>query len=188
MKCTTCGYEIEDHAEICENCGRPQRRRAAPRPQERVLLGILGALLGLALGCGAYLLLSWLGIFAALAGILMALLTLGGYALLGGRVSVFGGMFSALLLLVAPFFTDLLDWALVLMRQSPEYDLPAAIRQIPNLLADGSIDLTAYANNLGLLYALLLGGVVVFVIISVIVAAVRRHAAAPVGRRANRGV
>ena len=179
MKCTTCGYEIADNAEICENCGRPQRR-TRPAARENVILGVLGALVGAALGVAAYIALSQMNIFAAFCGLLLALLTLWGYRAFGRRVGAFGWVFCSILLLVVPFAADWVDWALVLMRQSPEYGLAAAVLEIPHLLADGSIAAVGYANNLGLLYGFTLLGVVIFALIN---AAANRRSAPASGRR-----
>ena len=167
MKCTTCGIEIAENTELCPNCGRPQRR-PAPKKKSSVLLGVVGALVGLILGSAVYILLSQLGIYAPIGGAVLALFTLGGFALLGRRIGGFGGVFCALILLIAPAAVDFVDWSVVLMRQSPEYALPAAVQAIPGLIADGSIGLMEYAGNLSMVYGFVLGSAVLFTIVRVI--------------------
>ena len=168
MKCTTCGYEIEENAEVCENCGRAQRKVAKP-VSEKALAGFLGALLGMVLGCAAFLVLSSMGVYAPVGGLVLAFCVLLGYRLFGRKIGAFGGVLSALILLIVPAVIDWIDWALLWMRQAPEYDLLAAIKHVPNLLMDSSISINDYLINLGCVYGFVLIGVVVFIIVNAVI-------------------
>ena len=168
MKCTTCGFEIEENIEICPNCGRVQRK--VPQPtEEKALAGFLGALLGMILGSAAFIGLSAMGVYTPIGGLVLALFVLGGYRLFGKKVGAFGGVLSALILVVVPAAVDWVDWALLWMRQANGYDLLAAIKHVPNLIMDASISLNDYLINLGCVYGFVLGGVVVFIIVNVII-------------------
>lgn len=131
--------------------------------QENMLAGVVGALVGAAIGGGSILLLGQLGYVAALSGLILAVCTLKGYELLGGRLSGKGIAVCVVLMLVTPYFADRLDWAISLKNELARYDyymtLGEVYSAIPGFLAEDLIDATAYYMNLAMIYAfLLLGG------------------------------
>ncbi len=159
MNCGHCGTPLPENAAVCSVCGTPvpvgEREAVAELPQpERVGLGLLGALLGAILGGASIVLLSQLGYVAALSGVLMAFCTLKGYELLGKKLSKKGIILSIVLMLVAVLVADWVDWALLAMESLPEYDLTfgECMVLIPAMLADGSIPMSEYLKNLGMVY------------------------------------
>ena len=119
--------------------------------KENVAAGIVGALVGSLIGVLAIVLIGQLGYVAAISGIIMAICTLKGYELLGGKLSVKGIVISAVLMVVMTYVGNQLDWAIVVMRELG-YDLIYSFRLIPLLLADGAIVSSSYWGNLALVY------------------------------------
>lgn len=128
---------------------------------ENVVLGTVGALLGAVLGGASIVLLSQLGYIASISGVILAFCTLKGYELLGKQMSKKGLVISILLMVLTPFIADWIDWALAVMDAWADYGVTfgEALRAIPLLMEDGSIDMTEYFKNLGMIYLfVVLGG------------------------------
>lgn len=131
-----------------------------PMKRENILTGIVGALVGAAIGGLSIILLGQLNIVAAISGLILAVCTLKGYELLGGKLSKIGVIICTVLMLVTPYFADRLDWAIVLMNEFSEYNLSLgdAFGLIPALLEAGAIEYSTYFTNLGMLYLFVLIG------------------------------
>lgn len=155
MNCSNCGNEGPKEAGLCENCGAEVNRK-----KENAVTGAVGALLGAALGAGSIILLSQLGYIASVSGLILAVCTLKGYELLGGKLSKKGIAISVLLMLVTPYLADRLDWAIVIMQAWAEYGvtLAEAFALVPELLADGSIEMAVYIKDILMLYGFVLLG------------------------------
>ncbi len=149
--CPTCFEAIQQNRTMAESI-------RAQRP-ENVVGGIVGALLGSLVGVVCIVLLSQLGFVAAVSGIIMAVGTLKGYELLGGKLSGKGIVICAVLVLAMTYVGDLVDWGIVVSR-SLEADLFLSIRAVPALLEAGAIDAGAYWMNLILLYVFVLLGAI----------------------------
>lgn len=119
--------------------------------KENVVAGIVGALVGSLIGVLAIVLIGQLGYVAVISGIIMAICTLKGYELLGGKLSVKGIVISAVLMVIMTYVGNQLDWAIVVMRELG-YDLIYSFRLIPLLLEDGAIVASSYWGNLDLVY------------------------------------
>ena len=130
----------------------------AARAENRIG-GAVGALLGSLIGVLCIVLISQLGYVAALSGLVMAVCTLKGYEMLGGRLSGFGIAISSVLMLAMTYVGDRLDWAIIIAREL-EVDLFSAFRAVPLLLSEQMIDVSNYWGNLALLYLFLLVGAV----------------------------
>ncbi len=151
MICQKCGNEIPAGATYCVHCGQAVQQIAAEKP-ENVVTGVVGALLGAAIGGGSVILLSQLGYVAALSGLLLAVCTLKGYELLGGRLSKKGIVICLVLMLVTPYIADRLDWAIVLMKELPDITLGEAFAAIPGLIEEDIIEKSSYTTNLLMIY------------------------------------
>ena len=88
--------------------------------QEKLALGILGALLGGLLGGASIVLLGQLGLVAAISGVILAFCTLKGYELLGGKLSKQGILVCIVVMLAVPYLADRVSWALAIVEQSKE--------------------------------------------------------------------
>ena len=157
MNCSKCGSEIPDGMDRCENCGNGA---AVAVKRENMVTGAVGALLGAVLGGGSIILLSQLGYIASVSGLILAVCTLKGYELLGGRLSKKGIVISIVLMLVTPYLADRLDWAIVIMQAWADYNVTfaEAFAVMPELLADGTIEMAEYVKNLLMIYGFVLLG------------------------------
>lgn len=185
MLCPKCGNQIHAGAYACDHCGYilnnpgnadvvnpasqipPQSYASpvyqppvAPAKQENILTGTIGALIGAAIGALSIILLSQLNIVAAFSGLILAVCTLKGYELLGGKLSTIGIVICVVFMLVTPYFADRLDWAIMLMNELPDWGLSLgdAFGLIPVLLEADAIEASTYWGNLALLYVFVLIG------------------------------
>lgn len=169
MNCTKCGQEILNTATFCEHCGTEVKEtNVTPAGEvqkpENIVTGIVGALIGAALGGGCIILLSQMGMVASISGIVLAICTMKGYELLGGRLSKVGMIVSILLMLATPYIADRLDWAILVMNQATSEGLNWTFGQsfqaFPVLLEEEVIDSSVYWSNLVKLYGFTAIGVV----------------------------
>ena len=155
--CSKCGNEMPDGAQVCNSCGASF---GIVTKKENVVTGTVGALLGAVLGAGSIILLSQLGYIASISGLILAVCTLKGYELLGGMLSKKGIVISILLMLVTPYLADRLDWAIVIMQAWADYGVTfgEAFAVLPELLADGTVEMSEYIKNLLMIYGFVLLG------------------------------
>ena len=123
MNCQFCGKELMDNVTVCDGCGAAVATEpvaaepvvtAAPvyvKP-ENVLTGIVGALIGAVLGGASIILLSQLGFIAAISGFILAVCTLKGYEMLGGKLSGLGIAVSILIMIAMVYVGDRVSWAI----------------------------------------------------------------------------
>lgn len=168
MKCSKCGNEVHPSAAFCDECGQPlePQRQAEQRTQaamqqpveekrENTMTGTVGALIGAAIGSGCIILLSQMGFVAALSGLVMAVCTLKGYELLGGKLSKKGVIISLVIMLLMPYLADRIDWAIVVMDAyaSDGVTFSEAFASIHYLIEEDIIEAAAYWKNLLMIYA-----------------------------------
>lgn len=127
--------------------------------RESAIAGTVGALLGSLLGVLSIIIFSQLGYVSVFSGIIMAICTLKGYEMLGGKLTKKGIIICVLMMLVMTYFGDRLDWAIVIAREL-EVELTLAYQVLPDLLANEIIDMGTYAGNLVLQYLFVLIGAV----------------------------
>ncbi len=145
------------YAMLCRDCfTRLQQDRTALDSQkngkhENIVGGIVGALLGSLIGVAAIVILSRLGYVAAISGVILAVCTLKGYELLGGKLSNRGIIIGSVLMLVMTWLGDRLDWAIVASQQM-DMDLVKSFRLVPDLVKYGIIEKSSYYANLVILY------------------------------------
>ncbi len=124
--------------------------RAARR--ENVALGLLGAFLGSLVGAVLIVVLSRIGVVAALSGIVMSLAALKGYEKFAGGISGLGIALTCLIIVAMVFAADWVDWAIVAAREL-DISFFKALQILPDLFDLGAIDSSEYGSNLGMLYA-----------------------------------
>lgn len=154
MNCTNCGNKLENGAERCEVCGQNVPVKEKTGKKENFVTGLVGAFLGALLGGGCIILLSQLGYVASLSGLILAVCTLKGYELLGGKLSTKGIIVAIILVLVTPYLADRIDWAILVMQEWADYGVTfgEAFAVIPELVAEGAIEQGAYIKNLLMIY------------------------------------
>lgn len=159
MNCNICGRMIPKNTATCPVCGVEVTPPAMPK-RENILTGIVGALLGAAIGGAVILLLGRLGFIASISGFILAVCTLKGYELLGRQLSAKGAIICIVLIAVTPYIVDRLDWAFVIQESITDMDitLADAFMAVPDLIEADIIAKTDYLKNLGMLYLFALFG------------------------------
>lgn len=130
MNCPKCGAEVSGAATFCEFCGaelsaQPKQTPVQPQPQQTAeqpkkekprnpALGAVGAFVGALIGAAVIVILGQIGIVAAFAGLVLAVCTVKGYELLGGKLNVVGVIICLALMLLTPYFAYQIDWAIYL--------------------------------------------------------------------------
>ena len=147
-------------------------------PRDNVVAGTVGAFLGSLIGVACIVLVSKLGYVAAVCGMVMAVCSIKGYTLLGGRFSKRGAVISGLLILVMTYIANKLCFALAVMEvATEEVGFFFIYRSIGRFLEDGELR-RIFLGELAMLYLFTLVGSV-----PVLVSAFRD----PAGRAASRG-
>lgn len=169
--CQLCGQTLEtdpcavhnSYMHLCPDCftsvsqNETLALQQKAQTKENLIGGIVGALLGTLLGVASIILLSQLGYIAALSGVIMAVCTLKGYELLGGKLSKKGLIICIVLMILMTYVGDRMDWAIMVMREL-ETDFAAAYQFIPELLSAEIIEPVAYWGNLVLVYLFVILG------------------------------
>ncbi len=121
-------------------------------------MGILGALLGTAVGIASIILFSRLGFVAVLSGFILILGSGYGYLKLGKDMSVFGVVVCLVLSLAAPYIAEQLDWALLIVEEFG-ISLFDAFFSIGDFLEYGIIDQEMYTDSMVQTYIYCLLGI-----------------------------
>ena len=127
--------------------------------EDNPIAGLVGALLGSLIGVACIIVVSQLGYVAAVSGLVMAVCTIKGYALLGGAMSRRGAVIAGVVILLMTYVGHQLDFA-VSLAIAAQIDPFTAFRAVGDLLADGALDPVSYWGNLVLLYGFTLLGAV----------------------------
>lgn len=166
----TAGHTVGNaYMHLCSECGAKMRQDATLASQqkeqkkENFVGGIVGALLGSVLGILCIIFFSQLGRIAAVSGVVMAVCTLKGYEMLGGKLTKKGIVISVVMMLVMTYIGDRLDWAIMIVREvGAEWgiDFATAFQIVPDLLAEDLIDSGTYWYNIVVLYLFTIGGAI----------------------------
>ncbi len=162
--CQSCGgsgpatcYVSGGYMHLCTDCFTKVQHSTSmdythnQQKSENLVGGIVGALLGTLLGVVSIIIFSQLGYVAALSGVIMAICTLKGYELLGGKLTKRGIAISVVLMLLMTFVGDQLDWAILITREL-EVDFATAFQIFPELVDRGLIETSMYVGNLVMQY------------------------------------
>lgn len=159
MQCPKCRRMIHDQAAMCEYCGatidhsQTTSQSTAPVVKaENTVSGIVGAFLGSLLGGASIVLFDQLGYVAALSGIILAVCTLKGYELLGGRLSKKGVLISIALMLVIPYFANQVSSAISFVSyvadSGDKISFAQAFQAVPQLMEPAGFDYGMYNYTL----------------------------------------
>lgn len=119
--------------------------------KENFIAGIVGAFLGSLVGVLSIVLLGQLGYVATISGIIMAVCSLKGYELLGGKLSNRGIIVSAVLMIIMVYFGNKLDWAISIAK-SANIGVINALKIMPFLISEKYLDSVSYYTNLVMIY------------------------------------
>ena len=158
-------------AKVCEHCGVETGAAAIGvelEKPENVVAGIVGAFLGAVIGAVMILVLSRMGRVAAISGVVLAVCTLSGYRLLGGKLTKKGIAIAVVLMAVVPYVADRIDWALLLMEQAQaeglNWTFSECFQILPQLLEEEILDKNVYLTNLLMQYVYTAIGVVAYLV------------------------
>ncbi len=136
---------------FCPDCySAAVRQTRQNRENERIktespVAGAVGALLGSLVGGLAIIAFSQLNLISALSGVIMAICTLKGYELLGGKNSTRGIVISCLMMALMVYLSDRADWAIVVVKEL-KLDFFEAFRAVPALIRETDLTSTYYGN------------------------------------------
>lgn len=171
--CQTCGRAEpvkacvagEAYMNLCDSCYTNLQQNQAiqssgkKRKKENIAGGIVGALIGSLLGVACIILLSQLGYVAAVSGLVMAVCTLKGYEILGGKLSTPGIIVCAVVMVVMIYVGNQLDWAVAIVQQfDSEVGIGEAFRFVPELLREDKGIAAQYWGGLAMVYIFAIGG------------------------------
>lgn len=176
MICNKCGNAVEHNAYFCDKCGNQVRKETVPIDksqlkgmalwEENYLFGTLGALLGSA--AGVLIFIQWYRIFgtqflAPVPGLILGLLTAGGYWWLAKRIKGVGTAICTGLVLLAGWTANHYFWALVVYSHgiSGKFTYLNVFFNLGRYLDAGDIGLPAYIMGLISIYFGALVGVAV---------------------------
>lgn len=153
MNCNNCGKELPDGITACDGCG------AMVTKPENLLTGVVGAVIGAVLGGASIILLSQLGFVTCISGLILAVCTLKGYELLGGRLTKRGIIICCVLMAVTPYIADRIDRAIMIAQTfaGDGVTLGMAFLAVHEVIAEKDM-LGDYFLNLGMIYPFVVVG------------------------------
>lgn len=163
--CQFCGQQAEtacyisggSYMHLCPECAGRMRNdvtlatKKKDSKSENVIGGIVGALLGSVLGVICIIVFGRMGRVAVASGIVMAVCTIKGYELLGGKFTKKGVVISCLMIIVMTFVGNNMDWAIDIAEYF-EINFLDAFRLVIPMLQEGYLETSTYYYNLILLY------------------------------------
>ena len=130
------------------------------KPRDNVIAGTVGAFLGSLIGVACIVLISKLGYVSVASGVVMAVCSLKGYALLGGKLTKRGAVISSLLMIVMTYIANKLCFALAVMEVVSETEKISFFhiyQSIGQLLEDNELS-RIFWGELVMLYLFTLAG------------------------------
>ena len=127
--------------------------------KERVVLGTLGAFVGALIGTICIVILGQFGYIASICGVVMGFCAMGGYQLLGKKMSKKGIIITIVIMLVMVYVSNWFSYALA-VADVAEVDVLTAFLVTPELVSEDFIDAGAYYKDLVMLYAFMAIGAV----------------------------
>ncbi len=154
-------YIYNSPAVLCDSCFESAENqhtlnhRENEQKSENVIGGIVGVLLGSLLGALAIIVISRLGYFAAISGVIMGVCTLKGYEMLGGKFPKKGVLISCIIMVIMVFLSYQIDSAISLMSVDEYSDIGffGLFRLLNYAMVTGGINWGSYLPSLILLYA-----------------------------------
>lgn len=154
----TVGFAVEKaRMHLCCNCGARIKSEKEVKLQEKenksgnLIGGIVGAFLGSIIGVICIILISQLGYVAAISGVVMAICTVKGYELLGGKLDKVGIIISCVIMVIMTYFGNRLNWGIFVAGELG-MNIFEGFQSIPTFRAIGRIDSEDYFYNIAMLY------------------------------------
>ena len=133
--CQSCGHELPAatyrvhgaYLHLCSQCANEvsalneQQQYQQTQKSENVIGGVVGAFLGSLLGVLVMVILDQLGYVAVLSGIVLAICTLKGYELLGGKIGKLGTILSVVIMVVMVYVGNRVTWSIEVVKELRDY-------------------------------------------------------------------
>lgn len=162
----TVGFAVEQaRMHLCPNCAARLRSENEVKFQQdekksgNIVGGIVGAFFGSLIGVLCIILISQLGYIAAISGVVMAICTVKGFELLGGKLDKIGIAICCAIMVVMTYIGNRLDWG-VLISKELGMNILDSFQAVPMFRAMGRIEDTSYFYNLGMIYLFTIGGAI----------------------------
>ncbi len=126
------------------------------KKHENIFAGFAGALIGSVIASIGIIIIAQLGYVSIFGGILMGILTIKGYELLAGKLSIKGIVVSAIIMIAMVYLSNQLDWAITIMNEF-KVSIGEAFTSVNYVVEVAELKSTYY-GNLGLLYLFTLAG------------------------------
>ena len=163
--CQFCGQQAEtacyvsggSYMHLCPECAGRMRQdvtlatKKKDSKSENVIGGIVGALLGSLLGVICIVVLGQAGWVAAASGAVMAVCTIKGYEMLGGKLTKKGVVISCIVIIAMTFVGNNLDWAIEIAKYF-EIGFIDSFKIVIPMLKEGYLEASTYYLNLIMLY------------------------------------
>ncbi|MCM1182229.1 MAG: hypothetical protein NC337_02510 [Roseburia sp.] len=154
----TVGFAVEKaRMHLCPSCAARIKSENEVKIQEKgsrrgnLVGGIVGAFLGSLIGVLCIVIFSQLGYVAAISGVIMAVCTVKGFELLGGRLNKVGIVICCVIMAVMTWFGNRLDWGILIMKESG-MSIFDGFQAVPMFRATGRIENSNYLYNMGMTY------------------------------------
>lgn len=176
--CGKCGMETEvsaylinsEASDLCSQC-LSDTERALNENQANIrhrkgsmLTGIVGAILGSLIGIAAFVLINQLGYFAAISGLIMAVCTLKGFELLGGKINALGIIVCCVIMVIMVCIGVNISWSMDIANEfkNTVYNVSMfeVFRSFYDFFTEGLLEIKYYLRDLGLAYVFTVIGAV----------------------------
>ena len=154
----TVGFAVEKaRMHLCSNCAARMKSENEVKFQEKdsrsgnIVGGIVGAVLGSLVGVLCIIVINQLGYVAAISGVVMAVCTVKGYELLGGRLEKIGIVICCVIMLVMTYIGNRLNCGIIIAKEL-KMNVFDAFQAIPMFRAIGRVDSAAYFGSLAMTY------------------------------------
>lgn len=155
MLCTTCYDGVVSNLEM--------NKQVIKSKKGNIATGIVGAFLGSLIGVVVFVLIGQLGYIAVISGIVMAVCTLKGYELMGGKISILGVSISCVFMIAMVWLASTLNISLLISREFG-INVFDAFKILPDIYAQFEEVFTSFISDLVISYVLTAVGAVPVII------------------------
>lgn len=152
-----------DYSFICNNCylqletSLSEKKSQTLQQKSNIVLGIVGAFIGAAIGGALWVFVSQLGYISGIVGLAIAGLAVYGYEKLGGRLTIPGVIISILMIIATVYIAQNISFALdiksLLSEYGVDYSFSSCYQMIPEFLSEDKEIFDSYITDLVTGYA-----------------------------------
>lgn len=142
----------------CQDCFKQStdaiiaNEHAQEEKSENFVAGLVGGFIGALIGVVAIIIFGQLGFVSALSGLIMAVCSLKGYEMLGGKLTNRGIIGTGIIMIILVYVGTRIDWSISFASMFEDLDIITTFRMFPELIDEGFIDGAVYYWDLALVY------------------------------------